>query len=167
MTVLGIARNIRLRHLIYYRAAEGIWYENAYTTVPTCCSARQSLLVRRRPESLGAHCNFDITLKILSLEPDEYTWTKDLSDLEYKMDYIGKWHVNPDHVPTDYGYDYYLGVGDYVWGSFNEEFNDKPYIQQQLLLNWQIEDYSWEDWAPIVVRYYAAISQVDVQLVWS
>lgn len=47
------------------------------------------------------------------------------------------------------------------WGSFAERFEDKPYIQRQQLLNWGIEDYRWEDWAPIVARYYGIISQTD------
>ncbi|MFD0675640.1 MULTISPECIES: sulfatase-like hydrolase/transferase [unclassified Paenibacillus] len=47
------------------------------------------------------------------------------------------------------------------WGGFNETFNNKPYIQRQQLYNWQIQDFTWEDWAPIVARYYGMISQVD------
>ncbi|SDM84475.1 Arylsulfatase A [Paenibacillus sp. yr247] len=47
------------------------------------------------------------------------------------------------------------------WGSFSETFADKPYIQEQQLRNWQIENFAWEDWAPIVARYYAIISQLD------
>jgi arylsulfatase A-like enzyme len=47
------------------------------------------------------------------------------------------------------------------WGSFAERFEDKPYIQRQQLLNWGIEEYGWEDWAPIVARYYGIISQTD------
>lgn len=48
-----------------------------------------------------------------------------------------------------------------MWGSFSETFADKPYIQEQQLRNWQIENLEWEDWAPIVARYYAIISQLD------
>jgi arylsulfatase A-like enzyme len=47
------------------------------------------------------------------------------------------------------------------WGSFSETFADKPYIQEQQLKNWQIENFAWEDWAPIVARYYAIVSQMD------
>ncbi|MDD9268854.1 sulfatase-like hydrolase/transferase [Paenibacillus sp. GCM10023248] len=47
------------------------------------------------------------------------------------------------------------------WGSFGETFADKPYIQKQQLRNWGIEHYEWPDWAPIVARYYAVISQLD------
>ncbi|WEG11208.1 sulfatase-like hydrolase/transferase [Pullulanibacillus sp. KACC 23026] len=47
------------------------------------------------------------------------------------------------------------------WGNFKDSFENKPYIQRQQLVNWGIEDFTWEDWAPLVARYYAMISQVD------
>ncbi|MGE5557471.1 MAG: sulfatase-like hydrolase/transferase [Bacillota bacterium] len=48
-----------------------------------------------------------------------------------------------------------------VWQNFREEFTHKPYIQKQQLYSWGIENYSWNDWAPIVARYYGIISQMD------
>ncbi|SFK97368.1 Arylsulfatase A [Paenibacillus sp. 1_12] len=48
-----------------------------------------------------------------------------------------------------------------IWGSFNETFANKPYIQKQQLHSWQIQDFTWEEWAPIVARYYGVISQAD------
>ncbi|MCZ8517380.1 sulfatase-like hydrolase/transferase [Paenibacillus filicis] len=54
------------------------------------------------------------------------------------------------------------GPGDaQEWGSFSDTFQGKPYIQAQQLRNWGIETYGWDDWAPIVARYYAVISQLD------
>lgn len=47
------------------------------------------------------------------------------------------------------------------WPSFAETFEGKPYIQKQQLLSWGIEDYEWKDWAPVVARYYGAVSEVD------
>lgn len=47
------------------------------------------------------------------------------------------------------------------WGSFRDEFKNKPWIQKQQLVNWQIEAFTWEDWAPIVSRYFAMIQQLD------
>lgn len=54
---------------------------------------------------------------------------------------------NPEDVPQ--------------WGSFGETFRNKPYIQHQQLVNWRIENFDWNDWAPIVARYYNIIAQVD------
>ncbi|NMB97525.1 MAG: sulfatase-like hydrolase/transferase [Clostridiaceae bacterium] len=48
-----------------------------------------------------------------------------------------------------------------MWPSFEENFENKPYIQRQQLLSWGIENFSWNDWAPIVSRYYGIISQMD------
>lgn len=48
-----------------------------------------------------------------------------------------------------------------AWGGFAEEFINKPYIQKQQLYNWQVENFEWKDWAKIVAKYYAVISQVD------
>ncbi len=48
-----------------------------------------------------------------------------------------------------------------MWRSFNETFENKPYIQKQQLYNWEIQNYTWDDWAPIVARYYGVISQLD------
>ncbi|NOV04595.1 sulfatase-like hydrolase/transferase [Paenibacillus sp. LMG 31457] len=47
------------------------------------------------------------------------------------------------------------------WGSFRETFANKPYIQEQQLRNWHIENYDWTEWAPIVARYYEIVSQLD------
>lgn len=223
-------------------AREGMWFDQAYTPMPLCCPARQALLAGRRPETFGALWNYDITLKIPALEPEEYTWTKQLKSSGYNMGYVGKWHVHPTFDPTAYGFDTYISEGDYgtfrsgkypdvsfkngwfgeedpvpvedsrthwladrtielmrkyqeegkpwhirldfpephlpcqpsgefakmydpkdvpQWGSFEDTFEGKPYIQKQQLYNWRVEDLTWEDWAPMVARYYGIISQID------
>ncbi len=47
------------------------------------------------------------------------------------------------------------------WDGFGDTFVNKPYIHAQQPVNWGIEDYSWDDFAPGVARYYAMISQLD------
>jgi arylsulfatase A-like enzyme len=51
-----------------------------------------------------------------------------------------------------------------AWGSFAESFKNKPYIQEQQLRTWEIENYSWDDWAPMVSRYLGEISLLDAQI---
>ncbi len=217
-------------------------FTNAYSHIPLCCPARQSLLHGRRPETFGALWNFSGALPIASLQPDAFTWTRSLSDIGYRSAFLGKWGVHPKLDATSFGYDIYTGEQDYrrfadslyphvkftngyfgetnpipvehsrthwfaeraieqmkqlqshgdpwhmalhftephlpcrpsgrfanmydsasvpEWAGFRETFVDKPYIQRQQLLNWGIEHYSWEDWSPIVARYYGMISQVD------
>ncbi len=48
-----------------------------------------------------------------------------------------------------------------IWDGFGDRFIDKPYIQRQQILNWRLENRTWENWAPTVAAYYAMISQVD------
>ncbi|HBQ63334.1 MAG TPA: sulfatase, partial [Clostridiales bacterium] len=221
-------------------AEQGIRFDSAYCPIPTCCPTRQSMLSGMRPESFGGLWNYDIGLKIPALEPCTDTWTKMLKEEGYRMGYAGKWHVNPNHDPLEYGFDtyfpgssflqtkehalngnlsLYLGETDPlpleeththclakkaadmiqkyesegrpwhirldfnephlpcrpakpfsrmysssgipVWGSLGEDFRNKPYIQHQQLYNWGVQDFTWEDWAPVVARYYGIISQMD------
>ncbi|MCL2478404.1 MAG: sulfatase-like hydrolase/transferase [Treponema sp.] len=222
-------------------SATGMSFTNAYTHIPICCPARQSLLNGRRPEAFGALWNYDSALVTGALAPSEYSWPRDLKAIGYRTGHTGKWHVNPEHGPAEYGFDDFIdeeyfayraakypdakaqggwyGGTDPVpaedahthwlarrtaglieeyeaagspwlismnfrephppcrpsspfaemyrseeiprWQSFEDDFKNKPYIQRQQLVNWGIENFSWKDWAPIVARYYAAISQVD------
>lgn len=48
-----------------------------------------------------------------------------------------------------------------MWPSFKDNLENKPYIQKQQLLSWGVENFTWDDWAPIVARYYSVISQMD------
>jgi len=89
-------------------ASEGMWFNNAYTPIPICCPARQSLLCGRRSESFGALWNYDITLPIPALPPSSYTWVKQLKTEGYQNILLGKWHINPDFGPLDFGFDKYI-----------------------------------------------------------
>ena len=223
-------------------ASEGIWFSHAFTSIPSCCPARQSLLSGKRNELFGALWNYDVTLNIPALEPDEFVWPRVLKSLGYDNAYIGKWHVHPQYDPTAFGFDNYISEHAYYkyrsekypdaqllsewsdyedtvlledtkahwladqavsiiegfaekqnpwhirldfsdphlpchpiehfsklydadkipcWASFDEDFIDKPYIQKQQLYNWNVENYTWTDWAPVVARYFGMISQLD------
>lgn len=50
------------------------------------------------------------------------------------------------------------------WGSFDDPLENKPYIQKQQKHTWKIENWTWDDWAPVVARYYAEISHMDQQI---
>jgi arylsulfatase A-like enzyme len=223
-------------------AEEGVWFENAFTPIPLCCPARQAFLNGRRPEAFGGLWNFEISLPVAALDPEQFAWPRELQKAGYRTAYVGKWHVHPSCDPTHYGYDAYCAEEDYhrfakerypevrytqgffgepdpiplehsrthwlagqaqafmremdgsgqpwhlrfdlsephlpcrpagrfaemykpedmqPWDGFAETFDNKPYIQRQQLLNWRVEDYTWEDWAPIVARYFGVISQMD------
>lgn len=224
-------------------AADGAWFDSAYTPIPLCTPARQSLLSGQRPEATGGLWNYDLGPQIPALPPSSYSWPRELQKAGYRSQYIGKWHVNPDCDPTSFGYDswtpleaydqwraerhpeaplgtHWFGGIDPVptadsrthwqadhaiefirqaslaegqpwhlrvdfwephlpcvpteefaslyptdavpeWRDLNDRLENKPYIQRQQLVNWGVEDFSWQDWAPVAARYYAIISQMD------
>ncbi|RXZ81158.1 hypothetical protein EBB07_15800 [Paenibacillaceae bacterium] len=47
------------------------------------------------------------------------------------------------------------------WEGFRDSLAGKPYIQRQQLHSWNVAAFGWEQWAPIVARYYGLISQLD------
>ena len=47
------------------------------------------------------------------------------------------------------------------WGSFNDPLEGKPVIQKQQKQTWEIDSWTWHDWAPIVSRYLGEITLLD------
>ena len=115
-------------------ATEGLWFSNAFTTIPTCCPARQSMLTGKTAENIGGLWNYDITLPITSLPPENDTWTKELKSAGFSLGYIGKWHVNPYHNPLEYGFDYYYGIEDY------EKYFKSITLNKSYVGGWQGEE---------------------------
>ncbi|MHA6483250.1 sulfatase-like hydrolase/transferase [Paenibacillus sp. strain BS8-2] len=223
-------------------AAEGAWFNQAYTPIPLCCPARQAFIHGRRPESFGALWNYDQTLPTGVLDKASYAWPRELASSGYSTAYLGKWHVHPTDGPDAFGYEHvvtdemhatyinekygeiqydngffgeasripledththymtgqalnlmeglsqeagpwhlridfhaphlpchpaepfasmYQAQDTVKWGSFEDKFENKPYIQRQQLYNWGVEHFTWSDWEPTVAMYYGYISQVD------
>jgi arylsulfatase A-like enzyme len=69
----------------------------------------------------------------------------------------------PNRVPEPYA-SMYPPENISPWPGFDEEFTNKPYIQRQQLRTWKIDNWTWEDWAPVVGRYLGEISLLDAQL---
>ncbi len=86
-------------------AARGVRFNRAFCAIPTCCPSRQSMLTGLRPEQMGTLWNYDIGSRVPALDPSWPTWTQGLTDRGYRTVYLGKWHVSPDHGPTDFGYE--------------------------------------------------------------
>ena len=47
------------------------------------------------------------------------------------------------------------------WDGFGDSFEGKPYCHRQQSINWGIESFAWEDFAPMVARYFSVVSQID------
>ena len=68
----------------------------------------------------------------------------------------------PNVVPEPYASMYDPGDIE-PWGSFDDDLTDKPWIQAQQRRTWRLEDWSWDEWAPIVARYLGEITLLDAQ----
>jgi arylsulfatase A-like enzyme len=80
----------------------------------------------------------------------------------------GPWHLRVDfpepHLPPSPVREFadrYDPQAIEPWGSFADDFAGKPFIQQQMLRNWDVTEWTWSDWAPVVARYFAIIEQTD------
>jgi arylsulfatase A-like enzyme len=47
------------------------------------------------------------------------------------------------------------------WGGFDDDFTGKPYMHKQQVINWNLEDRTWEEWSRTAALYYGYISQYD------
>lgn len=102
-------------------AEEGMWFNNAYTTSPVCCPARQSLICGRRPETFGALWNYNITLPVMNLRPDDFSYAQLLKENGYNNSFVGVWDISPIHKPCDYGFDNFIKnerkhTANTIWG---------------------------------------------------
>ncbi|CAA6695221.1 MULTISPECIES: sulfatase-like hydrolase/transferase [unclassified Lentimonas] len=233
-------------------AANGLNHKQAHTPAPVCTPARTCLETGMWAAEHGTIHNWDGPSPKY-IQPGINTWAKAFSEHGWSCDYIGRWHVTPEHTPTDFGYCSYLSDHDYnqwraaeglqsldpvtseigidaflgctdphitadqselgwlmdraldriteraatdapflirldsfaphlpnrvpepyasmyapdsiePWGSFDDQFVNKPYIQKQQLETWNIADFSWLDWAPVVSRYLGDITLLDHQI---
>ena len=87
-------------------AAEGVRFDRAYATSPVCSPSRASLLSGLYPHNHGVMLNTHIAPAFSrGLPPETPTFSRLLKEAGYALDYVGKWHVNADFGPTDFGFD--------------------------------------------------------------
>ena len=231
-------------------AKKGAWFKNAYTPIPVCAPARQSIICGKRPEYYGALWNFHITHPVGEVPQDAYFYTRHIKEQGYNTAFCGKWNVSGSFKPDKYGFDIAVTGGDVSaevdrryfeasgtktsqinypngmlgdpcpiplesshthilaektneiinnfakrdepwfvnvdfpephlpcrpsapfdamykpediekWGGFDDEFKGKPYMHKQQVINWNLEDISWEKMSRTVALYYGYISQYD------
>ena len=236
-------------------AENGVWFKNAYTPIPVCAPARQSIISGRRPECFGGLWNFGITHPVCEIpnSAGSYLYPRHLKESGYNTAFCGKWNVSATQPPEKYGFDIYVSdseintginqkypnisypngfFGDpcpieledshthmlakktnelinsfavsndfakqnkpwFVnvdfsephlpcrpsapfdtmynpkdiekWGGFDDNFDGKPYMHKQQVINWNLENRTWEEWSRTVALYYGYISQYDDAIGW-
>lgn len=92
-------------------AREGMKFSSFYAAACVCTPSRAGLLTGRYPVRVGMPGNLGPDSKGgLSLE--ERTLAEALKSNGYRTAAFGKWHLGavPDYMPTDRGFDEYLGI---------------------------------------------------------
>ena len=69
----------------------------------------------------------------------------------------------PNVVPEPYASMYPPGSVP-PWPGFDDDLAGKPYIQAQQRRTWEFENWTWDDWAPLVARYLGEVSLLDAQV---
>jgi uncharacterized sulfatase len=105
-------------------AAEGVSFENAYTTAPVCTPARAGLFTGRFAHDAGGWTN------LVELYDSVSTMGEYFSDAGYRTAYVGKWHLDGDYMgegeaPPGYADEYWYDgqnyrdqVGEEFWEWF-------------------------------------------------
>lgn len=75
-----------------------------------------------------------------------------------------RWHTVEPHLPcfpTKPFADLYKPENLEPWPGFADTFEGKPAIQKDMHKKWGVDGWTWDDWAPVVARYLAIITEFD------
>ena len=78
-----------------------------------------------------------------------------------------QWDTNEPHLPNvlpEPFHSMYPPESIAPWPSFPDPLAGKPYVQGQQRRTWQIEGWTWREWAPVVSRYLGTVSLLDAQV---
>lgn len=91
---------------------EGSDFERAYCPIPMCVPTRNALLCGRWPSQSGVVHNFDGE-SWHPLPAGQKTFVSSLKAAQYQLGHVGRWHVDPERSPLDFGFDDYICEWDY------------------------------------------------------
>lgn len=95
-------------------AAQGMRFDSAYTPCGLCSPVRCSLLSGYYPHGHKVLTNVSLHPVRESLAPADDRLTPALKSAGYRCAAVGKWHVNKDLTPLDFGFDDHVSLGDYM-----------------------------------------------------
>ncbi len=91
---------------------EGVTFSHAFCASPVCRPARASLMTGVWPTRHGVICNENLEATAV-LRPGLPTWSEALAQAGYYLGYVGKWQVDQERDPTQFGFEDYIPNGDY------------------------------------------------------
>jgi arylsulfatase A-like enzyme len=109
------------------------------------------------PEQTRVAWGADRTLDVL----------RDCASDEARRPWFVRWDPTEPHLPNIVPEPYasrYNTEELSPWSSFPDPLIGKPYAQRQAIRNWGLEDWTWEQWRPVVARYLGEIALLDAQV---
>ena len=94
--------------------AEGITFDRAYTPTGLCSPARSSLMSGVYPHAHKVLTNVALHPVRESLPSSQDRFARALTAADYRLGYVGKWHVSDTETPLDFGFHDYVGLSDYM-----------------------------------------------------
>jgi arylsulfatase A-like enzyme len=94
-------------------AAEGTTFSHAFTPVPVCVPARNSLMYGRWPTGHLSIANWDTEAPRPAVE-GLTAYTEVLQEAGYRLAHVGKWQVHPQKGPQAYGFSESVPVSAYA-----------------------------------------------------
>ena len=92
-------------------AQNGTYFKNAFTPLPVCTPARQSMLTGLNPDSYG--CFWNPGFFQASDPPKNEYWPEKLRQKGMKNVFFGKWGASQVGSPLDWGYDEYVSFAEH------------------------------------------------------
>jgi arylsulfatase A-like enzyme len=91
---------------------EGVTFSRAFCASPVCRPARASLMTGVWPTRHGVICNENLEATAV-LRPGLPTWSEALAGAGYYLGYVGKWQVDQERDPTQFGFNDYIPNSEY------------------------------------------------------
>ncbi|WP_158234624.1 sulfatase-like hydrolase/transferase [Lentibacillus sediminis] len=87
-------------------AAEGVRFNESYTTMAHCCPSRASFMTGLYPSQHGIYNNVSNETAIhKTLNEGVTTFAEQLKSAGYSMHFSGKWHISAEENPADRGWE--------------------------------------------------------------
>lgn len=93
-------------------AAESVRFENTFTCCPLCSPAGTSFLTGTYPYTHKTMTATDLYPSDNQIQPGDDIVINGLKEEGYNTAYVSKRHINNNINPDQFGYDYFVGLGD-------------------------------------------------------
>lgn len=109
-------------------AREGMNFTHAFSPIPVCIPARNSLLYGQWPTEHLSIANWNTEAPRAATGAGE-TLSACLKGVGYSLKHVGKWHIHPTKKPMDYGYGEDVPENNYGAWRAEQGFDPKPNTQ--------------------------------------